>query len=262
MLAHRYLPYEPLASASTPTARRSSLKYNAVPQDMRPSTDEPNGNSGPTDSRVVLYTGHNTDGSEDIETRLAQVLSAQHRRMLLKESSISPEDILARGYFTASSPEQLRELGFDEYQRRTPALVIPVHGTNGGPAFYRARPDDPREYRSDPGKFCKYEQPVGTGVVLDVPPRARPMLSDSSKRLWIVEGEKKADSLVSRGECAVALLGVWSWKRDGLPLPDWDDIRLVGREVLIAFDSDAERKAEVRMARQALAEYLKGRGVR
>ena len=88
------------------------------------------------------------------------------------------------------------------------------------------------------------------------------MLSDSGKRLWVVEGEKKADSLVSRGECAVALLGVWSWKRDGLPLPDWDDIRLVGREVVVAFDSDAERNVQVRTARLALAEYLRGRGVR
>lgn len=229
---------------------------------MRPSTDELNGNHNPNDSTVDLYIGHNTDDSEDTEVRLAEDLSVEHQRMLLKESGISPEDILARSYFTATDPEQLRELGFPEYQLRTPALVIPVHGVQGGPLFYRVRPDDPREYRNNPGKLCKYEQPAGTGVVLDVPPRARPMLSDTSKRLWVVEGEKKADSLVSRGECAIALLGVWSWKRDGLPLPDWDDIRLVGREVLIAFDSDAERKAEVRMARQALAEYLKGRGVR
>lgn len=238
------------------------MKYNAVPQDIRPSTDEPNGNPDPNDPKVALYIGHNTDDSEDIEARLAEDLSAEHLRSLRDGSGISSEDILARNYFTATDPEQLRELGFAEYQLRTPALVIPVHGVQGGPLFYRVRPDDPREYRSNPGKFCKYEQPAGTSVVLDVPPRARPMLSDSSKRLWIVEGEKKADSLVSRGECAIALLGVWSWKREGLPLPDWDDVRLVGREVLIAFDSDAERKAEVRMARQALAEYLKGRGVR
>ena len=88
------------------------------------------------------------------------------------------------------------------------------------------------------------------------------MLSDSGKRLWVVEGEKKADSLVSCGECALALLGVWAWKRDRLPLPCWDDVRLVGREVIVAFDSDAERNVQVRTARLALAEYLRGRGVR
>jgi hypothetical protein len=76
----------------------------------------------------------------------------------------------------------------------------------------------------------------------------------------VVEGEKKADSLVSRGECAIDLLGVWSWKRDGLPIGDWDEIRLIGREAFIAFDSDAETNAQVRLARSALASYLKSRG--
>jgi hypothetical protein len=76
----------------------------------------------------------------------------------------------------------------------------------------------------------------------------------------MVEGEKKADALCSRGLCAVGLFGVWAWKRDGLPLPDWDNIAIVGRKVFIAFDSDAERKVEVRRARTALAAYLKGRG--
>jgi hypothetical protein len=146
---------------------------------------------------VVAHNGHNEGGFENIEDRLEQDLSPKHLRMLREGSGISPEDILARGYFTATDSEQLRGLGFYEYQLRTPALVVPVHGVQDGPLFYRARPDDPRERRNDPGKLIKYEQPAGTGVVLDVPPRARPMLSDSGKRLWVVEGEKKADSLVS-----------------------------------------------------------------
>jgi hypothetical protein len=131
---------------------------------------------------------------------------------------------------------------------------------NGECRFHRARPDNPREDADKPGKFTKYEQPAKTGVALDVPPQAHSALSDPSKRLWIVEGEKKADSLVSHGECAIDVLGVWSWKRDGLPLSDWDNIRLVGRKILIAFDSDAERNAQVRLARSALASYLQIRG--
>ncbi len=238
------------------------MKDNATHQDTRLSTDELKGNLGPADLRVVAYNGQDGASLEYTEERLERDLGPDHLRMLRGESGISPEDILARGYFTATDSERLRELGFAEYQLRTPALVVPVHGVKDGPLFYRSRPDDPRERKNGRGKFTKYEQPAGTGVVLDVPPRARPMLSDAGKRLWIVEGEKKADSLVSRGECAVALLGVWSWKRNDLPLPDWDAIRLVGREVVVAFDSDVERKAEVRMARSALADYLKGRGVR
>jgi putative DNA primase/helicase len=207
----------------------------------------------------------NPDGvapSNGAESESQRKLSPEHLRVLLEESAIAPEVVSERGYFTATDPAELEELGFARTQRRVPALVIPVHGVNGECRFHRARPDDPREDADKPGKFTKYEQPLKTGVALDVPPQAQPALSDATKRLWLAEGEKKADALVSRGECALDVLGVWSWKRDGLPLPDWDEIRLVGREVFVAFDSDAERNAHVRLARSALASYLRGRGAK
>ncbi len=192
----------------------------------------------------------------------SNLLAAHHRAMLEQGSGISPEKISDRGYFTVTHKDDLRELGFADYQLRVPAMVIPVYGVDGRFRFYRIRPDDPRRDLQKPGKVVKYEQPSGTGVTIDVPRSAQPFLSDAGTRLWIVEGEKKADALVSRGECAVALLGVWSWKRDGLPLPEWDSIRLVGREVHVAFDSDAARKVEVQRALSALVGYLQARGAR
>src|SRR5215211_424604 len=179
--------------------------------------------------------------------------------MLELGSGISPEKISDRGYFTVTDAEDLRELGFADYQLRVPAMVIPVYGVDRGFRFYRIRPDDPRRDPEKPEKVVKYEQPTGTGVTLDVPCSAQPFLVDVGTRLWIVEGEKKADALASRGECAVALLGVWAWKRDGLPLPDWDSVRLVGREVHIAFDSDAAHKVEIQRALRELSVYLRGR---
>ena len=195
-----------------------------------------------------------------VRDNAANSLAPHHRAMLEQGSGISPEKITDRGYFTVTDADDLRELGFADCQLRVPALVIPVYGVDARFRFYRIRPDDPRRDREKPGKVVKYEQPSGTGVTIDVPRCAQPFLCDAATRLWIVEGERKADCLVSRGECAVALLGVWSWKRDGLPLPDWDSIRLVGREVHIAFDSDAAHKVEVQRALSALAEYLQARG--
>jgi uncharacterized protein DUF3854 len=147
-------------------------------------------------------------------------LAQRHRTDLETTSGISPEVVAERGYFSAEEPEPLLELGFAEYQIRTPALVIPVRGVDGQFRFARIRPDDPRQDGDKPGKINKYEQPLGTPLALDVPRAALPYLGDPTRRLWIVEGEKKADALVSHGECAVALLGVWAWKRDGAPLPD------------------------------------------
>lgn len=58
-------------------------------------------------------------------------LADHHRTMLEIESGISPEVIAQRGYFTATGADELRELGFAEYQIRTPALAIPVWGVDG-----------------------------------------------------------------------------------------------------------------------------------
>jgi hypothetical protein len=186
-------------------------------------------------------------------------LADHHRTMLEIESGLSPEVIAQRGYFTATDPDELSELGFSAYQIRTPAMVIPVWGVDGRYRFSRLRPDEPRQDRDKPGKVIKYEQPENTPLVLDVPRGALQHIRDPTKRLWIVEGERKADSLVSHGECAVALLGVWAWKRDGAPLEDWDYIRLVGREVRVLFDSDAAHKTNVKRALHDLSVYLKAR---
>lgn len=202
------------------------------------------------------------EGAEQHNGASKVFLAPHHREMLGVESGISREVISARGYFTATDAGALREMGLAKHQLNAPALVIPVCGVDGKVRFHRIRPDNPRRDPEKPGKIVKYEQPLGTGVTLDVPRSAWPWLSDTAKRLWIVEGERKADALASRGECAVALLGVWSWKRDGLPLPEWDFIPLVGREVYIAFDSDVVRKIEVQRALYALAEYLEARGAR
>jgi hypothetical protein len=186
-------------------------------------------------------------------------LAERHRTDLEITSGISPEVIAERGYFSANEPEPLLALGFAEYQIRTPALVLPVWGVDGRFHFARIRPDDPRQDPNNPKKVIKYEQPAGTPLALDVPRAAQPHLADPTKPLWVVEGEKKADALVSHGECAVALLGVWAWKRDGAPLPDWDHIRLIGREVRVLFDSDAAHKTDVKRALHDLSVYLKAR---
>jgi Domain of unknown function (DUF3854) len=191
------------------------------------------------------------------QTTIIDPLAPHHRGMLHAESEISDSVVAERGYFTAEEEEVLADLGFSGSQVRVPALAIPVRDVTGEIRFYRIRPDDPRPNPDKPGKFNKYEQPPGTPIVLDVPLRSLPHLKDTSRRLWIVEGEKKADALVSQGECAIALLGVWAWKREGYPLPDWDCIPMIGREVRVLFDSDSAEKVEVKHALYSLSRFLR-----
>src|SRR5215210_3054824 len=184
-------------------------------------------------------------------------LFGSHQRMLLEESGIDSDVAAERGYYTARQRSEVSE-ALKDYQRR-PGLVIPVL-TPSGERRVRLRPDRPRKGKD--GRSRKYEQVGGVGCALDVHPRNLDRLRDPAVPLWVVEGEKKGDALSSRGECAVALPGVWNWQRSGEMLPDWDHIRLVGRTVRICFDSDAWSNPNVQLALGRLVAALKDRGAK
>jgi len=185
-------------------------------------------------------------------------LDPRHLRELVEGSGIAPDVIRARGYRTTTRKAVLARLGFGRSQQRTPVLVIPMHSPVGELVTHQIKPAEPRTDQK--GKPIRYETPYGSEIRLDAHPTNAGRMRDASVPLWIVEGVKKADSLTSRGECAVALQGVWCWQRDGVPLPEWEDVRLYGREVLVCFDSDVTTNARVQSALAALVAFLKGRG--
>lgn len=187
-----------------------------------------------------------------------------HHREFLIGSAISDDAAAARGYFTATKKTELARLGFAPYQQNVPALVMPVHSAHGEVVNYQARPDTPRidAARARP---VKYETVANSRVSLDVPPSARSQLANPELELWITEGVKKGDALVSAGVCAVALLGVWNWrgtndKGGKTVLPDWDSVALNDRRVFLCFDSDAMVKRPVHQALGRLAGFLESRG--
>jgi hypothetical protein len=101
-------------------------------------------------------------------------------------------------------------------------------------------------------------------MVLDVHPFARHKLGDPSVPLFITEGTKKGDALVSRGLCAVTLLGVCCWrgkndKGGKVALPEWEHIALNGRRVYVVFDSDVMTKPEVHAALARLKAFLEAK---
>jgi hypothetical protein len=188
-------------------------------------------------------------------------LAPHHRAMLLEESAITLETIEARGYRTVETKAELERLGFGRAQRNVPGLLFPIHGPTGEVVSYQFRPDEPR---IKDGKPVKYETLAGSRMVLDVHPTIRTRLEDPSVPLFITEGIKKGDALVSRGLCAVALIGVWSWRGRNefggkTALPEWEYIALNGRQVYIVFDSDVMLKPEVHAALTRLKSFLEGR---
>ena len=182
-----------------------------------------------------------------------------HHRALIEASSITSEVAADRGYWSATEPGQLREFG-DHQRQLVPALVIPTWTVHGRVAFSQLRPDDPRVE----GKPRKYELPVGCRLVIDVPPRVRPILADPRVPLLITEGARKADAAVSAGLHAIDLVGVWGWRGTNehggkVALPDHHEIAWNDRRVFLCFDSDVMTKLEVWNALRQYREFLRSR---
>ncbi len=181
------------------------------------------------------------------------------RREIVEASGIDPEVALERGYYLEKTKVGLQRLDFTRAQQQAPAIVIPRFSPSGEKIPPQIKPDAPRRVESG-GKVreVKYETPAGSSVRLSVHPRTVKMLRDARYPLWIVEGDKKADSLVSRGAVAVALQGVSCWN---VP-QDWEEIKLHGREVIMAPDADVMVNPGVQRELDKQTTFLKDRGAK
>lgn len=195
-------------------------------------------------------------------------LSEAHQAML-KESAISSEVAIARGYQTIEKKVELERRGFKLSQRQVPTLLIPIYGVCDGnrASLFHHRPDQPRQRD---GKRVKYEFPTESIMLIDVHPRLRAKVRDPLVPLIITEGVKKADAAISAGLCCIALLGVWNWRGTNefggkTTLPDLDGIAWKGkddqpRRVYVCFDSDAMTNPAVHKAMERISGVLKIRG--
>jgi putative DNA primase/helicase len=134
--------------------------------------------------------------------------------MLTEGSGIAADVIAERGYYSVEGAQgytTLKTLGFSQAQARlTPGLCLPLHTTDGQQPVTIYRPDNPQADAR--GRLKKYLLPKAAGVRLDCPPRCRPALAKPDVPLWLVEGQRKADSLASHGAVVLGLLGVWNFK--------------------------------------------------
>jgi hypothetical protein len=206
----------------------------------------------------MIAPQHSTQDSppDDLLAKLGKRLEDRWRE-ITEESAIAPAVALERGYYLEETKRGLERLGFTRRQQRVPAIVIPRFSPSGERIPAQIKPDKPLvEERNGKSRPRKYETPAGTPVRLSVPPRVLPMMRDVQKSLYVTEGDKKADALASVGECCIALQGVECWR----VLGDWEEVKLYGREVVIAFDADVMVNPSVQKALQGLAAFLRERG--
>ncbi|MDY6912650.1 MAG: DUF3854 domain-containing protein, partial [Chloroflexota bacterium] len=183
----------------------------------------------------------------------------------LRKSAISDDIISKRGYRSVFGAKELEGLGFSKAQRRVPGFLLPRFTTDGtwNGAVYK--PDHPQS--NGKNKPVKYETPSGSQIRIDTHPGCIADLANPDIPLFITEGTKKLDSLVSVGACAIGLNGVWGFRGTNefggkTFLLDFDLIALNGRLVYLTFDSDSQTNLQVRKALERLTEHLKRKEAR
>jgi hypothetical protein len=189
-------------------------------------------------------------------TLYANRLSHNHSKMLFDESGTAPDAVAERGYYMARLRSEVPG-AFADYQRRL-GLVVPMFSPDGESTGYQLRPDKRR-------RGPKYETPQGANVIVDVHPRMMEAVQDPSRDLWLTEGCRKGDALMSAtGDPVISFAGVWMWcvpKVKPYKLkPCFDHVPLRGRTVRVVFDSDALSKPEVQQALEAIVKALEERG--
>ena len=186
----------------------------------------------------------------------------------LKKSGLDEGTIEEAGFVLAPSPRVLDEykiVHFDKKSREflfTPLWLLPY----------------PSATLERDSKFCrvkvinakdggKYRQPsksvVSSPVHLYFPPGEYEKAKKAKTSILLVEGEKKAlkvwqelkNTTLFDSHAVIGIAGVENWRA-----PEWEKIRLHGREVIIFFDADKFINPLVRIAELKLFGFLTNRG--
>lgn len=192
----------------------------------------------------------------------------------LRTSGLSDDTLVLAGiYSLRKAPEVAEALGRQRWRNGGGAIAFPCYRPGRDqPELLRVRPDHPRtDRRKGREREIKYDQRAGTPVAVYYPPRTRrDRLRGDGIVVW-TEGEKKALALDELGYCAIGLTGVYNAHdkaakdaRQGWKLHPWlrEDLRIEGREHVIAYDADVSVKPDVMKAARRLAGMLLAAGAR
>ncbi|NQU20949.1 MAG: DUF3854 domain-containing protein [Candidatus Nealsonbacteria bacterium] len=181
-----------------------------------------------------------------------------HHQENLRRSGLSDATIRASGIYSETDHQKLASLlNRKRYSRKNgPGLVFPYFDQAGAIVLCRIKPDRPPQNAN--GKAAKYLAPSGSPVRVYIPQSVNGDLAKVERPLLLTEGEKKSLCATQNGFLCVALSGVdcWHARKSSALLPDLEQMRWKGREVYLAFDSDAVENENVRDNERLLAATL------
>jgi hypothetical protein len=180
----------------------------------------------------------------------------------LQRSGLSDATITRTG-FQSVPPRLIRKkLGFD-FPNLDSMYEIPYPGCEGFSRFRCFAAE------GNTANVARYYQKKDSGNHLYIPTAVSDRLSDPTKTIYIVEGEKKSLKGCQEGLPCIAIGGLWNWKnKAGGLISDFDKITLPGRAVSIVPDNDYRKpnihgyKKNLEQAVQELAYALIDRGAK
>jgi hypothetical protein len=204
-----------------------------------------------------MKKGSKSAKGEEVSTYCARMLAA---------SGLTFEDVTARVYKSDDTKSifecrTFRPGTVDEYGAITKGddVIIEYYDLDGAPVtylrketkkrstgehkeYFRVRWQFPETHLDKEGKPFKYKSPYGSGTPIYIPERLRKMYKDKTPipRLYIQEGEKKAEKACKHGIPSLAVSGIQNMGYNG-SLPE-DIVRIIiecqVKEVAFIFDSD------------------------
>lgn len=192
----------------------------------------------------------------------------------LSRSAISVEDAEAAGVFDVPDASAL----YSDFHN-LPALVLPYFDLDGKPTLFkrdgeenhfcrvRYLEDPPRRAALIKPKPIRYGQPTASGVRAYFPivngVDWRAVAASPKVPVIITEGEKKSLATTLAGFTTIGLGGVFNYLNDGVLLPELEEIHWQGKDLFIAFDSDAAQNPNIQYAEARLVdELMRKRGAR
>lgn len=169
----------------------------------------------------------------------------------LEASGITQDTAVEAGLHSIESAKMAEMLGFP-VPAETSGLVFRYERD-----FFRVKLFPPM---AGSNGTMRYAQPKDSGVRLYIPHNVRSILKNPNMPLYVAEGEKKALKASQEGLPCIGVGGLWSWRKDGEPIEDLNQITLVERKVIVVPDSDVWPRPDLLKAIYAFGAELVNRG--
>ncbi len=172
----------------------------------------------------------------------AKVYKSDDKQAIFELRTFRPGTIDERGAITKGDDVIIEYYDLDgmpvTYYRKDSKKRV----TNEKKEYFRVRWQFPDSHLDKEGKPFKYKSPPGSGTPVYIPERIRKMSKEKTPipRLYIQEGEKKAEKACKHGIPSIAVSGIQNLGMNG-SLPE-DVVRIITecqvKEVAFIFDSD------------------------